>query len=77
VNSDSKISPAFEPFLADSGEDGKRDAIVIYQSPQPNELRVRGRLRKLKERMDEIKILAAKQKAVERQIAENYQKASR
>jgi hypothetical protein len=28
-----KISPAFEPFLADSGPNDKRDAIVIYQAP--------------------------------------------
>lgn len=46
-----KISPAFEPFLADSGPNDKRDAIVIYRSEPPAEPQLRGRLRELKQRM--------------------------
>lgn len=74
---ESKISPAFEPFLADSSEDDKRDAIVIYQSPPIEELHLRGRLRELKRRLDEVKHQAAIQKVVEQKILTHYQEASR
>jgi hypothetical protein len=61
-----KISPAFEPFLADSGEDGKRDAIVIYQAPPIEGLHLRGRLRELKRRLDKVKEQATLQKWLSR-----------
>lgn len=72
-----KISPAFEPFLADSSEDDKREAIVIYQAPPLEGLPLRGRLRELKRRLDEVKKQATLQKAVEQKIISGYQEASR
>ncbi|KOP24519.1 peptidase S8 and S53 subtilisin kexin sedolisin [Hapalosiphon sp. MRB220] len=76
MSTQSKISPAFEPFLADSGEDGKRDAIVIYQAPPIEGLPLRGRLRELKRRLDEVKEQAVIQKAVEQKVLTDYQQAS-
>ena len=74
-----KISPAFEPFLADSGEDGKRDAIVIYQAPPIEGLHLRGRLREIKRRLDEVKEQASIQKTleVEQKVLTQYREASR
>jgi subtilisin family serine protease len=77
LSTETKISPAFEPFLADSGEDGKRDAIVIYQAPPIEGLPLRGRLRELKRRLDEVKEQATIQKAVEQKVLTNYRQASR
>jgi subtilisin family serine protease len=77
LNIEAKISPAFEPFLADSGENGKRDAIVIYQVPPTQKGHLRGRLRELKRRMDEVKEQAKLQNAVEQKVLNHYQQASR
>jgi subtilisin family serine protease len=77
VNNESKISPAFEPFLANSGEDGKRDAIVIYQAPPLEGLPLRGRLRELKKRLDNVKEQARLQKAIEQKVLLGYQQSSR
>ncbi len=77
MNHESKISPAFEPFLAESGPNDKRDAIVIYNAPQTEEgARVRGRLRELKKRLDFVKVQAAAQKPVEEKLLHSYQKES-
>ncbi|MGB0563950.1 MAG: S8 family serine peptidase [Spirulinaceae cyanobacterium] len=74
MNTRSKISPAFEPFLADSGEDDKRDAIVIYQAPPLEGMPLRGRLRVLKQRLDTVK---AQARAIEQKVLSQYQEASR
>ena len=68
-----KISPAFEPFMAESGPNDKRDAIVIHRTERLEAVRVRGRLRKLKERLDDVKARAAAQKHVQAQLFEAYQ----
>jgi subtilisin family serine protease len=73
---EAKISPAFEPFLAESGPNDKRDAIVIYKAPALEGLPVRGRLRALKKRLDYIKERAAAQRPVEEKLFHSYQKAS-
>ncbi|MBN3899558.1 MAG: S8 family serine peptidase [Nostoc sp. NOS(2021)] len=77
MSTESKISPAFEQFLADTSENDKRDAIVIYQAPPIEGLPLRGRLRELKRRLDEVKEQAQLQKAVEQKVIANYQEASR
>ncbi|MBD2772688.1 S8 family serine peptidase [Iningainema tapete] len=74
---ENKISPAFEPFLADLEEDEKRDAIVIYHTPQTEGLPPRGRLREAKRRMFEVQQQVAIQKAVQEEIFDHYQEASR
>ncbi len=73
---EAKISPAFEPFLAESGPNDKRDAIVIYKAPALEGLPVRGRLRALKKRLDYIKERAAVQRPIEEKLFHSYQKAS-
>jgi subtilisin family serine protease len=75
MNTNSKISPAFEPFLAESGPNDKRDAIVIYRGSETEGLRVRGRLRELKQRLDLVKERAAAQRPVEEKLLASYQQA--
>ncbi len=70
-----KISPAFEPFLARSGPNDKREAIVIYRAPEAVQPRVRGRMRALQQRLRHVKTLAAAQRPVEAKLFESYQKA--
>ncbi len=74
---ETKISPAFEPFWGDSGPQDKRDAIVIYQAPDDQMPPLRGRLRKLQERLDFVKARAAAQEPVEKKMIQAYQKAGR
>ncbi len=71
---EAKVSPAFQPFLADSGPEDKRDAIVVYKAPPLEGLPVRGRLRVLKQRMGSIKARAAAQKEIHAQLEESYRK---
>jgi serine protease AprX len=78
VNLEARISPAFEPFLADSGPKDKRDAIVIYRTSEPPEgPRLRGRMRTLKERLVAIKQYAAAQEPIEARGLEGYREHSR
>ena len=65
MSAETKISPAFEPFLAESGSNDKRDAIVIFRAPGIEGQRVRSRLRALKQRLDYIKARAAAQEPVQ------------
>ncbi|WP_414588857.1 S8 family serine peptidase [Scytonema sp. PCC 10023] len=74
MNPDNKISPAFEPFLAEMGQDDKRDAIVIYKAPPFEGLPPRGRLRELKSRIFQVQQQAAIKVAAE--IFEDYHEAS-
>ncbi len=77
MSTKTKISPAFEPFLADSGENDKREAIVIYKAPKIENLPLRGRLRKLKRRLDEVKAEAKQEKQIiEQRIFTHYTEAS-
>jgi subtilisin family serine protease len=71
-----KISPAFQPFLAESGPHERRDAIVVYQAPRPEGVPVRGRLRALKQKLDLIKAQAAAQTPIQEQVSKRYQKAA-
>jgi subtilisin family serine protease len=71
-----KISPAFEPFLADSKRDEKRDAIVIYRSPRPERSPVTARLRDPQQRLAYLKERAAQQRPVAERVLKNYQEAA-
>ncbi len=75
MKSHPKISPAFEPFLAESGANDKRDAIVIYRVPKKEDFPVHGRLRELKKRLDYVKVRAKTQSDIQPAIFEKYQKA--
>ncbi|HWS85656.1 MAG TPA: S8 family serine peptidase [Pyrinomonadaceae bacterium] len=70
-----KVSPAFEPFLAESGPEEKREALVVYRPPQVGGVRVRGSLRELKKRLDNVKALATTQRAAQRRLFADYKKA--
>jgi len=70
-----QISPAFEPFLAETGPREKREAIVIYRAPQASEPRLRGRLQALRQRLNQIKAYAAAQRSTEAKVLDGYQKA--
>ncbi|BDA66718.1 probable peptidase [Calothrix sp. PCC 7716] len=72
-----KISPAFDPFLAGLDEDDKRDAIVIYEAPQTEGLPKRGRLREIHNRLEKSQQRASIQKALQEEIFDHYQEASR
>jgi subtilisin family serine protease len=74
MSTETKISPAFDPFLAESGPNDKRDAIVIYRAPTIEGPHVRGRLRQLKQRLDYVKARAAAQKPVQAKLFEDYQR---
>lgn len=62
-----KISPAFEPFLAESGNNDKRDALVIYRTYADSVPPLRGRLRSLKEKLDDIAFRAVTASATHQQ----------
>ena len=76
MNNESKISPAFAPFLTHSGPNDKRDAIVIYQSPPLDEPRVRGRMRALKQRLKAVEERAVAQQSVQTKLFADYRKAT-
>ncbi|MEK7398174.1 MAG: hypothetical protein AAB116_14685 [Candidatus Poribacteria bacterium] len=76
MNTNSKISPAFEPFLAESGPNDKREAIVIYRSQTNESTHVRGRLRELQMRLNYVKERASLQKPVQDTLFDDYKKAS-
>src|SRR5262245_4328547 len=79
ITSETKISPAFAPFLADSGTDDIREAIVIFRSPdRPPELEKRspgGRLRALGERLKVVASRKLSQQAVQREVINGYRQA--
>jgi subtilisin family serine protease len=68
-----KVSSAFEPFLAESGPNDKRDAIVIYRPSKKEVFRARGRLRELKKRLDYVKIRARDHNKVQPSLFNKYQ----
>lgn len=70
-----KLSPAFEPFLAGSGPNDRRDAIVIYRA-ETTSCPPHSRLCKLKERLDYVNTRAAEQKPVQERLLETYKKSS-
>ena len=71
-----KISPAFDPFMAESRRNDKRDAIVIYRTPVPKAPLVAGRSREPQKRLSYLKEVAALQRSVEERLLRGYKKAS-
>lgn len=80
ITCETKISPAFAPFLADSGPDDIREAIVIFRSPgrstEQEEQSPSGRLRALGERLKEVESRKLSQQAVQREVLTGYQTGS-
>jgi len=78
MNIDRKISPAFKPFLARSGDHDRRDAVVIYQTPGIEGIQLGDRLGQLNRRqLDIVREQAQLQRDVEGRLFENYQGRSR
>jgi subtilisin family serine protease len=79
ITSETKISPAFAPFLADSGPDDIREAIVIFRSPErpaePERQTPTGRLRALAERLKVVESRKLSQQAIQREVITGYQQA--
>src|SRR5215475_2151609 len=77
IASETKVSPAFAPFLAESGPDDIRDAIVIFRSdelsPGREEKPSTGQLRKLSARLKEVESRSHAQQAIQHEILTGYQ----
>lgn len=71
-----KISHAFELFLEKSGPNDRHDAIVIYRAPNDRQVRVRGRLKKLKQRLDFIKNRASVNQPIQKKFFKDFHKLS-
>jgi subtilisin family serine protease len=74
ITSETKVSPAFAPFLADSGPNDIRDAIVIFRTREHEEPLARGRLRALKAKLKEVESRSRAQQAAQREVLASYQK---
>ncbi len=73
---ETKISPAFEQYLAEARPNDKRDAIVIYRPSGAEETpRIRGSMRALKARLDDVKMRAAARGPIQEKLIANYQRA--
>ncbi len=75
LTTETKISPAFAPFLAETGPNDIRDAIVIFRAPAGDEPVVRGRMRVLRAKVKESETRARAQQAIQREVLAGYQKA--
>lgn len=72
---ETKISPAFEQYFAEGRPNDKRDAIVIYQPAKEEAPRIRGSLRALKARLDDVKVRAAARGPIQEKLIASYQRA--
>lgn len=70
-----KISPAFEPYLADSRRRDKHEAVVIYQAPE-GQHSSRDRLRDSAGRLRQAEARAARHKEIESRIFDDYRESS-
>jgi subtilisin family serine protease len=74
ITSETKVSPAFAPFLAESGPNDIRDAIVIFRTSGQEEPPARGKLRALKNKLKEVESRARSQQLIHREVLASYQK---
>ena len=72
MSDDVKISKAFDPFMADSGPNDKRDAIVIYRAPQDGNLPSASK--DPTDRLNYVKVRADRQRKVHASVVEAYQR---
>ena len=72
---ETKISPAFEQYLSEGRPNDKRDAIVIYRPAKEEAPRIRGSMRALKARLDDVKMRAAARGPIQEKLLTNYQRA--
>ena len=67
-----KISSAFDAFLADSGPNDKRDAIVIYRAPQ--DARPRTKSKTPTDRLNYVRARAKRQRKIHASVVEAYRR---
>jgi len=67
-----KISPAFDPFLEESGPNDKQDAIVIYQAPISGFRPEQSQMRERQTRLEYVEERAAVQKLVQERLFDSY-----
>ncbi len=72
---ETKISPAFAPFLAESGPNDIRDAIVIFRAPKPEAPPPHGRLRALRLKVREVESRSKAQQTIQQDVLTSYQRA--
>lgn len=72
MHPEDKISPAFEPYLADSRRRDKHEAVVLYQAPPAKRLRSREELRLAETRVAYAAEQSAVHKEVESRIVDRY-----
>jgi serine protease AprX len=70
------ISPAFEPFMSDSGPNDKRDAIVVFSGAKVEGVPQPGLLRGPRKRFSYVKERSARQQAFQAELVDGYRKAS-
>jgi subtilisin family serine protease len=73
---ETKISPAFEQYLAECGPNDKRDAIVIYSAPVSDAERMQGRLSALSKRLDYVRARASAQGPIQAKLIADYRNTS-
>lgn len=67
-----KVSPTFQPVLAQGGPNEKHEAIIVYRAPANNVPPVRGRLREIKKRLEAVK---EQHRPVQAKVLKDYQEA--
>jgi serine protease AprX len=77
VAAETKISPAFEQFMAESGLNDRREALVVYRAPTSEDLDLESRPREPEMRRDLVEQRSDVQKPVEEKLIEDYQSAAR
>lgn len=75
LHPEDKISPAFEPYLADSRRRDKHEAVVIYQAPNGHATGL-DRLRDSATRLHRAEARAARHKEIESRIFDDYLESS-
>jgi hypothetical protein len=79
IINETKVSPAFAPFLADSGPNDVRDAIVIFRSAGDSTVKEDkssiGKFRALSARLKEVESRSRSQLEINREVLTGYQQA--
>lgn len=75
MHPEDKISPAFEPYLADSRRRDKHEAVVIYQAPETKPAGS-DRLRDVSGRLRQAEAQATRHREIESRIFDDYRESS-
>lgn len=73
MDAEAKVSPSLEPLLTLGDTTQIHEAIVIYRPPALKERPARGRLRELRQRLRQVKAVAAAQRPIQDSLLATYQ----